>query len=180
MSLRHGLLGLIAEGPRSGYDLTKTFDQSPRFVWYAGHSQIYPEFARLHDEGLIEQVDEGPRGKRIYRITRAGRSELRYWLLETKPNRTTRNEALMRYFFHWTLKPREAEALLLQEREFHRVGLERYETMIEEVRAGKKMPPWGELPLQLGLHYKHAMLEWIDKALAEARARKRRAARKRA
>lgn len=52
--------------------------------------------------------------------------------------------------------------------------------MIEEVRAGKKMPPWGKLPLQLGLHYKHAMLQWIDKALAEARARKRRAARKRA
>ncbi|MBA3728896.1 MAG: PadR family transcriptional regulator, partial [Actinobacteria bacterium] len=45
MSLRHALLGLLAERPMSGYDLTKVFDSSLAYVWSAKHSQIYPELA---------------------------------------------------------------------------------------------------------------------------------------
>src|SRR5438093_632739 len=47
MSLRHALLGLLADHPMTGYDLTRTFDRSLANVWPASHSQIYPELARL-------------------------------------------------------------------------------------------------------------------------------------
>ena len=53
LSLRHGLLGLLAGRPMSGYELTKTFDGSLRYVWAAQHSQIYPELGRLLAAGLI-------------------------------------------------------------------------------------------------------------------------------
>ena len=43
MSLRHALLGLLAEHPASGYDLLKQFEGSLAFVWPATQSQLYTE-----------------------------------------------------------------------------------------------------------------------------------------
>ena len=45
MSLRHGLLNLLAGEPMSGYDLARLFEASMANVWPAQHSQIYPELA---------------------------------------------------------------------------------------------------------------------------------------
>ena len=47
MSLRHALLGLLADRPYSGWQLLKHFEGSLAYAWPALHSQIYPELARL-------------------------------------------------------------------------------------------------------------------------------------
>jgi len=65
MSLRHGLLDLLAAEPRSGYDLSRYFEVSMGNVWPAQHSQIYPELAKLAAEGLIAQTGSGPRGRKL-------------------------------------------------------------------------------------------------------------------
>jgi DNA-binding PadR family transcriptional regulator len=99
MSLRNALLGLLAARPMSGYDLTKTFDASLGNVWSARHSQIYPELARLQEEGLIRRHEQGPRGRKSYVLTEAGLRQVRRWLTETPPDhRHSRNEALLRSF----------------------------------------------------------------------------------
>ena len=77
MSLRHAVLGLLADGPASGYDLLKMFDRSLAFVWPASQSQLYGELNRLADDGLIEVSNEGPRGRKDYAITDQGRAEAR-------------------------------------------------------------------------------------------------------
>ena len=62
MSLRHGLIGLLArEGPQTGYQLTKAFHRSVNFVWHAVHGQIYPELARLVAKAT-QPVDDGGTG----------------------------------------------------------------------------------------------------------------------
>jgi DNA-binding PadR family transcriptional regulator len=53
MSLRHALIGLLADQPASGWDLTKRFQDVLGSVWPAGHPQIYGELRRLQDDGLI-------------------------------------------------------------------------------------------------------------------------------
>src|ERR1043165_4309897 len=77
VSLRMAALGLLAQQPGSGYDLLKTFEKSMANVWPATQSQLYGELNRLADSGLIEVSDIGPRGRQEYRITPAGRAELR-------------------------------------------------------------------------------------------------------
>ena len=58
MSLRHALLGLLAQGPASGYDLTRAFDGGiGRYAWQAGHSRIYPELGKMTEAGQVV-VDE--------------------------------------------------------------------------------------------------------------------------
>src|SRR5437588_12869448 len=98
MSLRHGMLGLLARGPASGYDLLKTFEVSLANVWPATQSQLYTELGRLTDAGLVIVYAEGPRGRKEYRITDAGRAELRRWLTEVEPDPPRRNDALLRVF----------------------------------------------------------------------------------
>ncbi len=73
-------LGLLAQQPGSGYDLLKTFEKSMANVWPATQSQLYGELNKLADAGLIEVADIGPRGRKEYRITEAGRAELQRWV----------------------------------------------------------------------------------------------------
>jgi hypothetical protein len=50
MSLRHALIGLLAEQPASGWDLTQRFEDLLGTVWPAGHPQIAAEAGiRLHE-----------------------------------------------------------------------------------------------------------------------------------
>lgn len=99
MSLRHALLGLLADRPASGYDLLKLFDTSLANVWPATQSQIYSELNKLAAAGLIAVAAEGARGRKQYALTDAGRDELSRWLTETDPARNHRSEVLLRVFF---------------------------------------------------------------------------------
>src|SRR5689334_16322500 len=123
MSLRHALLGLLAEGPASGYDLLKVFDRSLTFVWPATQSQLYGELNRLADDGLIEVTAQGPRGRKDYSITAEGRAELEHWITDVEPDRLRRNDAMLRVFFLGLLQPKQARAYLEREAEVHE-GLE--------------------------------------------------------
>lgn len=112
MSLRHALLGLLVRHPASGYDLTKTFEDTlGRFAWQARHSQIYPELKKLTGEGKIEVVAQGARGRRTYLTTAAGRAEFREWMVRP-PETGVRNEFVLRLFLVSSLDRDEAVTLL--------------------------------------------------------------------
>ena len=107
MSLRHGLLGLLAEGPASGYDLSRRFEELLGAIWPAKHPQIYGELIRLAGDGYIVAEAEGPRRRKEYRITDTGRAELRRWLVDEPVDHTVRLEPLLRSLFFWTMSPEE-------------------------------------------------------------------------
>jgi DNA-binding PadR family transcriptional regulator len=91
-------LGLLAQQPASGYDLLKTFEKSMANVWPATQSQLYGELNKLADAGLIEVSDIGPRGRKEYRITAAGRAELRRWVMSPEDDPPLRDASLLRVF----------------------------------------------------------------------------------
>src|SRR5262245_34312427 len=75
------ILGLLAMGPRTGYEIKSFADNSTRYFWAASYGQIYPELRRLADAGLIEG-EESPRGGRqrtVYELTEAGGEALNQW-----------------------------------------------------------------------------------------------------
>ncbi|GAA4257826.1 PadR family transcriptional regulator [Dactylosporangium darangshiense] len=99
MSLRHALLGLLADSPQNGYDLTRRVEETlSGYAWSAGHSQIYPELKRMAADGLAEVVDEGSRGSKVYGVTDAGRAELRRWMFSPLSEAPARNEFVLRLF----------------------------------------------------------------------------------
>ncbi|MQY06784.1 PadR family transcriptional regulator [Actinomadura macrotermitis] len=113
MSLRHAVLGLIAElDGASGYDLLKMFEISLGNVWPATQSQLYGELGKLTDAGLIEVVGEGPRGRKAYGITEAGRTELLRWITEVPVKPARRDDAMLRVFFLGQVDPAKAQEFL--------------------------------------------------------------------
>ena len=91
-------LGLLAQEPGSGYDLLKHFEKSMANVWPATQSQLYGELNKLADAGLIEVSDIGPRGRKEYRITEAGRLELQRWVANPQDDPPFRSPGLLRVF----------------------------------------------------------------------------------
>ena len=169
MSLRHALLGLLADRPHNGWQLLKHFEGSLAYAWPALHSQIYPELARLRASGLIVQTGAGPRGAKEYSLTPAGVEELERWLRGTAPSRGTRDEALRRVFFLWLLEPGEAAESLDREAEYHRellAELEQIAAAEEPVTAKDRAY---RLALDYGLRTVRARLEWAEAAAAYVR-----------
>ena len=164
MALRYALLGLLADGPQTGWTLLKRFESSLAYAWPARHSQIYPELARLLEAGLIEQTDSGARGSKTYAITTAGAEDVRRWLRETAPGRSVRSDALLRVFFLWLLEPGDATAHLRREAEY----LEALLAELEAIAAGPREESRKELAyglaLDWGLRETRARLEWVETA----------------
>jgi DNA-binding PadR family transcriptional regulator len=76
---RHGrlrlyLLRLLDEEPRHGYEVIRLLRDQFMGVYAPSPGTIYPRLARLEEEGLVthDEVD----GRKVYRITDAGRQEL--------------------------------------------------------------------------------------------------------
>jgi DNA-binding PadR family transcriptional regulator len=118
VSLRYGLLGLLAEGPASGYDLARRFQEALGPVWPAQHPKIYAELSRLAGAEMIELDSQGPRGRKAYRITDAGLAEVRRWLTEDEVDHTMRSESVLRSFFFWLMEPDDLQAHLRREQAF--------------------------------------------------------------
>jgi DNA-binding PadR family transcriptional regulator len=172
MSLRYALLGLLAEQPMSGYDLAKKFDRSLTHVWSARHSQIYPELARLRDEGLILQVEAGPRGRKAYGITDTGLAEVRRWMTETEPDRSARQEAFLRVFFLWLLPQAEAAAYLRRQAEYHRALLGQYREYAAAPPPSTDRERSFRIALEAGIRQEQALLSWAEWAAAEVESRR--------
>lgn len=170
MALRYALLGLLTEGPASGYDLAKAFEgELGTHAWNAGYNRIYPELARLADGGLIEPADQGARGRRTYAITPAGRRELRAWLMEPRNGRAVRNEPVLRMFLLSALDPDDARTVLRDiaansERQIAELG--------QALESDPPVSPHGRLPFGwfaagYGLHQYRASRDWARWALGE-------------
>jgi PadR family transcriptional regulator AphA len=166
------VLGLLALGPRSGYDIKTVVDRSTRFFWAASYGQIYPELRRLEEEGLIEGEDapNGARTRRVYRLTAAGHDALREWLLGTTTTVELRDESLLRLFFADALPRRQALMLL----EGRKRGHEEYLEVLRAIEAlpGGRDPDFVDLVLQWGIDFNQWGVDWCEKQLKRLRAKK--------
>ncbi|HQR68639.1 MAG TPA: PadR family transcriptional regulator, partial [Thermoanaerobaculia bacterium] len=102
MSLHHLLLGLLSQGPASGWDLKSRIAEEPPLGWDAELAQIYPALARLRRGGFVTvRRRRSPKGppRKEYRISASGLKELRTWLAEPPSLPRERDAALARLAF---------------------------------------------------------------------------------
>ncbi len=183
MSLRYALLGLLAHQPASGYDLMGTFRSSLAHVWPATQSQVYAELGRLTDAGLLTVGAEGPRGRREYTITTAGRAELDAWLTDHTISTPQRSALLLHVFFLDLTSPSRARDYLTRQAELA-------DQRLAQLRELESSIDWdhgplsthGRLALEYGLRLAVMQRDWATWAAAHvdggrapaARAAKRR------
>jgi len=155
------VLGLLAEGDRSGYDLLKRAERSVAHMWAPAKSQLYAVLPRLVEAGLAGRRtvrQTGRPDKQVYRLTRAGRAAVRQWL-ETAPPKSW-DELLLKVFFAELCS---REALLRQldaYADVQRGFLAEYEAITPATR-------YGALTLEYGLELMPARLKWLEKTRRE-------------
>lgn len=88
MTVRMGLLAILAEGPTHGYQLKTTFEARTGGVWSVNVGQVYTTLDRLRADGLVEPAtaaDPGgaeARDRRTWQITSDGKDALDRWFTE--------------------------------------------------------------------------------------------------
>jgi DNA-binding PadR family transcriptional regulator len=160
------VLGLVAFGERSGYDLARFADQSVGYLWAPSRSQIYKVLPRLRARRLVRAQDvpqQGRPDKALYTITDRGRTVLRAWLetVEDEPAGGP-NVFVLKLFFCDFVPPAVALAHLAAYRRFLVARLRAYETMRRDPGPGEPALP--QLVLRRAIIRIQSTLTWIDDA----------------
>jgi len=79
MSVRQGLLALLARQPMYGYQLKTAFESETGNVWPLNIGQVYTTLSRLERDGLVAAAGDDDEGHTLYDLTAAGRIELDHW-----------------------------------------------------------------------------------------------------
>ena len=161
MSLRIAVLGLLAQEPGSGYDLLKHFEKSMANVWPATQSQLYGELNKLADGGLIEVSDIGPRRRKEYRITEAGRAELRRWVTNPQDDPPFRSPGLLRIFLLGEVSPEQARDHTVAMAQYADAEVKRLEELRDSIDwADGDGPFYGHAALEYGLRMNAMEADW--------------------
>lgn len=168
MALRNAILVSLSDGPMSGYDLAKHFDETIGFFWRATHSQIYRELAKLKDKGFVTSQEVPQRGKPnriIYSITAEGGEALLDWSRQPSMPAPMKDDLLVRLY---GLEHMDIDALrehLTQRLEEHKDRFAQFSAMTEGA-APETVGDIGRLRgLEIGLRYEREWAKWCEETL---------------
>ncbi len=171
------ILGMLGWRPMSGYEIKSIVDKSTRFFWAVSYGQLYPELRRLSAAGLIEgkSSPQGGRKRNVYRLTAAGRRELRAWLEAEPQVYELRDEGLLKLFFASSSDGESAPGTLEAMGRGHRRIVEQ----LKLVEAGNPPQGFPNLILTHGIEFHEWIADWCERtrrALEDEAADERRTA----
>lgn len=174
--LKYAILGLVSREPMTGYDITSEFNNKHLSnFWYAKHSQVYPELARMAEDELLtcQVVIHGEKmEKKLYTITDKGRSQLQKWLLQDDPLEPTPKEVFRLRIYFSDFMSREELKRHLEDQLAKRTEKCRILTDIMECSHQNTVPEFGSgeygdfLVLEGAIYRENAYIQWLQNALA--------------
>ena len=170
MSVRHAVLGLLAQRPRHGYELRAAFEAvvGGEENWDVKPAQIYSTLARLEKSGLVAEdsvsQDGGPE-KRVYAITPAGRATLIEWFATGIEREHQRDEFYIKLML--SLASGEANPRTLLQTQRNQLYQEMHAITTQRNGLNSKTELARILLLDKAIMHLEADLRWID--MTEAR-----------
>lgn len=161
---RFVLLGLLSEGPLTGYEIKKLIDLRFSFFWSESYGQIYPMLKSLEADGLIlpEIKEQSGRGAVVYGLTLAGLEALQSWLEKPPETETVRFELLLKMYFSHLTQPSHMLAHLRGFREQHARQLALLQLFAAELEKIADQDNHGEIlrVIDFGQKTYTAYLDW--------------------
>ena len=98
MSIRRGLLALLAQEPMYGAQLRSEFESRTGGTWPLNVGQVYTTLSRLERDGLVQAAGGADEEGRIaYRLTEQGQAEVtRWWAAPVDRESTPRDELVIK------------------------------------------------------------------------------------
>ena len=165
------LLGFLHDGPMTGWELVRVAMDRIGDFWSLTRSQVYRELAAMEAGGLIAAGERGPRDRRPYGLTDAGRHAFAAWAAVEPGDETIRMPILLMVSFGRHVTPHRLAAHLEAHRAAHAARLDRYEAFARAADAETRDPdpeagddaPYRRATLEFGLAYERAVLAWFDR-----------------
>lgn len=174
MSLKYALLGFLNYKEMTGYELKQIFDKSVQHFWSANLSQIYPTLSQMEKEGLLVmevEYQESRPNRKVYKITEAGREELKNWLKEPKEKHPIREPFMVQVFFGAHIGREKLLDLMRRQLKMRSDQLSEYRQYKEHFReivpadSYKKDAVFWEFTLDAGIKHGEAEVEWLGEAI---------------
>ena len=112
----HVVLGLLLDGPATGWELARVVDRSIGHFWPLTRAHIYAELPKLAARGLATAHDApqvGAPDRRIYEVTAAGRAAFEAWLADVDlTEERSRQPLQLQLFFAAHAAPDRVQGLL--------------------------------------------------------------------
>jgi DNA-binding PadR family transcriptional regulator len=153
------LLGFLHDGPQTGWDLVATARLRIGDFWTLTRSQVYRELAAMSDAGLVTAGERGPRDRRPYALTDAGRAAFEAWLDAGPGDETIRVPLLLTLTFGRHLPAARRAEVLAEHRDRRAQRLTRYRNLAEDLEGSDA---FAEAALAFGIAYEEATLAWFD------------------
>ena len=154
------LLGFLHERPMSGWDLFTTAQVLIGDFWTVTRSQVYRELAAMEAAGLVVAGPAGPRERRPYQITDAGRAAFTEWLNRPPGSEQIRYPLLLTIAFGRHLSPGRLGRFVSEHRDVHEQRLAGYRDL--RAQAGSDLDAYAAATLDFGIRYEAAVLDWFD------------------
>jgi len=167
MSLREATLGLLDDGPMTGYEIKQFFRNIIRHFWSVSDGQLYPTLKKMHEDGLISLKvvqQKGTANKHVYSITEKGRQRFAAWIREpVKKFEELKEPFILKVFFFSKLS---REEIL----EHFRTQLDLHSRILEELRGVRDtyeevVSPYQRLIGYVGIMYVEMRLLWVARMI---------------
>ncbi len=165
MSIKHAILGLLAERPLHGYELKAAYEAELVPATQLNYGQVYTTLERLTRDGLVahEVISQTERpDKKVFALTDAGRRELRDWM--AAPSRLDldlRNETFLKLVLARRLEDGDPLAVLAVERQACFARLHEV-TQARVAAKSERAALTTVLLLDLAVLRLEAFLKWLD------------------
>jgi len=163
MDVKTVCLGMLTDGPASGYDMKKCFESSFGHFFPAGYGSIYPALATLARNRMVDFEEirqDGKPDRKVYTITEKGREELMKGLSNPTPTHKVRSEFLaMLWFAH--LMPAEQIDLVFD----HKLkGLDAFLKLFDDYPSKQcgGMPPGAQFVAGFGQFIASSLKTYIE------------------
>lgn len=164
------VLGLLCEGPMTGYQIKRIVDIRFRFFWNESYGQLYPALKALRADGYIAEAEpeerrgrESTRAQKAYRLTAKGLEALRDWLGQPVEKESLRLEILLKMYFSHLTSPEVMLVHLEKFREAHEKDLRvlrMFETELKAIEDDDPAHPAMLRVVDFGIKANMAYLDW--------------------
>jgi DNA-binding PadR family transcriptional regulator len=149
------LLGFLFDGPKTGWELLREASVGLARFWNVTPSHLYRELHTLEDRGLIVAGEAGPRDRRPFTITAAGRRAFKTWLAQEPGPEQIRFPLLVTLWFGRHLDPSTLSAFIAANRTDHQQRLDLYRSLAPS-------DPHTSAVVAFGVAYEEAVIGWLD------------------
>jgi DNA-binding PadR family transcriptional regulator len=158
------LLGFLAMGPQSGYELAAVIETSVGNFWNITRSQVYRELALLEENGFVRVGKAGVRDRKPYTLTALGQRVFDAWITREPGEDITRSPLLLALFFGDRIDRATLARYLREHRARHERKLAEYRRRLPDLERTYRFPAYA---MRLGLMHEEMILVWFDSLAAE-------------